>query len=153
MRDDKSFFFFLQNLAYVYIASLQFYKQMYNKYIINKLLMWDSEEPAFVCSFFFFFHLFLLWQYGGSASRGFSSSTRSTRTPLRCGGRNPSSPSSPCLLSGGWRSVRCLCCSPWSFCARSLWRGSGEAMEGVGGGEQSRRKVRYEFYMSAQVIY
>lgn len=63
MRDDKSFFF-LQNLAYVYIASLQFYKQMYNKYIINKLLMWDSEEPAFVCSFFFF-HLFLLWQYGG----------------------------------------------------------------------------------------
>lgn len=63
MRDDKSFFFFLQNLAYVYIASLQFYKQMYNKYIINKLLMWDSEEPAFVCSFFFFSSFFIFFFY------------------------------------------------------------------------------------------
>lgn len=37
----------------MYIASLQFYKQMYNKYIINRLLLWDSEEPA--CLFFVFF--------------------------------------------------------------------------------------------------
>lgn len=31
---------------HMYIASLQFYKQMYNNYIINKLLIWDGEEPA-----------------------------------------------------------------------------------------------------------
>jgi len=45
---------FLQNLAYsINIALLQFYKQMYNKYIINRLLLWDSEEPACVGFFCF----------------------------------------------------------------------------------------------------
>lgn len=45
---------------------------MYNKYIINRLLLWDSEEPAcvggcffFVCLVFFFCLLFLVWPYGG----------------------------------------------------------------------------------------
>lgn len=38
---------FLQIVAYsMNIVLLQFYKQMYNKYIINRLLLWDSEEPA-----------------------------------------------------------------------------------------------------------
>lgn len=45
---------------------------MYNKYIINRLLLWDSEEPACVGGcfflfvwFFFFCLLFLVWPYGG----------------------------------------------------------------------------------------
>lgn len=58
---------------------------------------------------------------------------RSTHTPLHCGGRNPSSLSSPCLLSGGWHSVRRLCCLPWSFCAQNL---GGEEGKSVGGGEK-----------------
>lgn len=48
---------------HMYIASLQFYKQMYNNYIINKLLIWDGEEPALHGGrggSGFFFHLFLL---------------------------------------------------------------------------------------------
>lgn len=37
---------------HMYIALLQFYKQMYNKYIKNRLLLWDSEEPACMGIFF-----------------------------------------------------------------------------------------------------
>lgn len=48
--------------------------------------------------------------------------TKSIHTPLRCGGRNPSSPSSPCLLSDGWCLAPRLCCSPWNSCARNLGR-------------------------------
>lgn len=59
--------------------------------------------------------------------------TKSTRTPLRSGGRSPSTPSSPCLLSGGWHSVRRLCCSPWSSCAQNLGgHGGVEVMEESG---------------------
>lgn len=125
---------------HMYIASLQVYKQMYNNYIINKLLIWDGEEPASHVSqgglgwLIFFFHLFLffvtVWRSCERRRWGKFFSMRSTRTPLRCGGRNPSNPSSPCLLSGGWR---CLCCSPSSSCARSLCGGeAGEVTEGVG---------------------
>lgn len=52
---------------HMYIALLQFYKQMYNKYIINRLLLWDSEEPACV----FFFLLFLVCPYGRGMSPDF----------------------------------------------------------------------------------
>lgn len=106
---------------HMYIALLQFYKQMYNKYIINRLLLWDSEEPA--CVFFFSSFSCVPVRKGHEPWLPF---TRSTRTPLHYDGRNPSTPRSPCLLSDGWHSVRCLCCLPWSFCAQNLggdvWR-------------------------------
>lgn len=68
--------------------------------------------------------------------------TRSTRTPLHCGGRNPSTPSSPCLLSGGWRSARCLCCLPWSFCAQNLGGEVGRMRRGVGDRKSGWRRSR-----------
>lgn len=67
--------------------------------------------------------------------------TKSTRTPLRSGGRSPSTPSSPCLLSGGWHSVRRLCCSPWSSCAQNLGGhggGGGDGREWVEGKQSGR---------------
>lgn len=101
---------------------------MYNKYIINRLLLWDSEEPACVG----FFSSFSRVPVQKGMSRDFLF-TRSTQTPLHYGGRNPSNPRSPCLLSGGWHSVRCLCCLPWSFCAQSLGRMR------RGGGDEGKR--------------
>ena len=125
---------FLQNLAYMYIASLRFYRQMYNKYIINRLLLWDSDEPALRGGLLFVFFSSCFSRV--AVRRGVSRDlplTRSTRTPLRSGGRSPSTPSSPCLLSGGWRSVRRLCCSPWSSCAQNLGgHGEVEVMEESG---------------------
>lgn len=122
----------------MYIASLRFYKQMYNKYIINRLLLWDSEEPACVggCFFLFVWFFFLSSFSCVAVRRGMNLDfplTKSTRTPLRSGGRSPSTPSSPCLLSGGWHSVRRLCCSPWSSCAQNLGgHGGVEVMEESG---------------------
>lgn len=46
----------------MYIASLQFYKQMYNKYIINRLLLWDGGEPACVIFVFSSFTSVTIWR-------------------------------------------------------------------------------------------
>lgn len=99
------------------IALLQFYKQMYNKYIINRLFI-GSLHVFFPSALFFSWSKDLLM--------------RSTRTLQHCADQNPSTPSSPCLLSDGCWSVRHLCCWPSSFYAQIL--------EGRGGGEENTKQ-------------
>lgn len=97
-----------------------------------RMLVGEGWVGSFFFSSFSFFcdSMEELWAAAAAVAVAEFFSMRSTRTPLRCGGRNPSNPSSPCLLSGGWR---CLCCSPSSSCARSLCGGeAGEVTEGVG---------------------
>ena len=97
----------------MYIASLRFYKQMYNKYVINNRFYSETVKSQACFSFFFSpliaVSLVSLFLTKGTRRKGW--------TPPRCVARSPSSPSSPCPLSGDWR---CLCCGPWSSCAPSL---------------------------------
>lgn len=63
---------------------------------------------------------------------------RSTRTLRRYGDQNPSSPSSPCLLSGGWPAGRLLCCLLRSFYALNLEGGHGK--QGMRGEKKATRE-------------
>lgn len=106
---DSERIFFSPNIWHVNIASLQFYKQMYN----NASHICDGEESSSA----FFFLLFSSPRWPSLFYLFFF--MRSTRTPLHCGGQNLSSPCSLCLLFDGWR---CPCCWLWNFCAQKLGR-------------------------------
>lgn len=101
------------------IALLQFYKQMYNKYIINRLFI-VSLRVFSLCFVF-------------PVNRSKVLLMRSTHTLQHYADQNPSTPSSPCLLSDGCWSGRHLCCWPSSFYAQILeGRGKHKTKHSVG---------------------
>lgn len=109
-QEDKQKELSAKNLAYsMNIALLQFYKQMYNKYVINRLFLGDSGEPAWCVSFF----------SPLSMEEKLLPLMRRTQTLLHCAGQNPSIQYSPCPLSDAWCPDH-LFSGPWSFYAQNL---------------------------------